>query len=629
MKKTILKYFFAVFFIAILFGCGSESSSNSESAEKEPSRVYITGVATANEPVSGATVSVFSRSGVLIGNFENETQDNGSFLVTVDSSDVKDGYSLKVSGGVLANSQGPFTDKLSADISRTLKNENRILHVGFASTLVSAFMSRFGETNHEAAEDRVANFLGTPSSQGLMTDLHYYNTDFSETVFAAEAAAYASLDEFNTVLLNELVAGTAHRFAGEPMPKGAMAAAFAKGLISGAGEQIGNRATGWVLDEIFGSNGEPNDPTGETLSAIGEVSREVKELKAELERFETQVNQSLQQIITQTERNEYTTLVSTLTPSIVKIQRLHDTLLFITSHAGKNDEDWKQYVIAFEKDLNLNELEDILRLFQRVLGGASDTSSAINLWGTINTKYALTKQNHQALFDQFQMYGNLQLVTLQLILEKLHESKSGKPASYYVDLYLEGMEKQSRIFTNKVETMMAISQNSRLLNNSYPYTHTDWFAGSNGILYDSATRESSVLVEADSIVASLMALDPAMTIRLTYWDLAPDNWILNIPVILVNVSTHEEYSPDSTNQYSPMFPLTGHESTSNNLWKQYWYINRYVFKGLPAGTYRIKDVNAQSPKPYGRPVLHSKYLQYDIVPPADRQSNVLITAYPL
>jgi hypothetical protein len=625
MGKTILKYFFALLLIATLTGCDSDSCS--ENDEKEISRAYIMGTATAGEPVSGATVSVFNRRGKLIGEFIDETQANGSFLVSVDSSDVNDCYRLEISGGVLENSRTPFSDTLRANIGKTLKNENRPIHVGFASTLVSAFMSRFGETDHDAAESTIANFLNIPSSQGLLTDLHVYNTDFSETVFAAEAAKYASLDEFNSVLLDAYLEGTPHRFTGDPMPKGAMAAAFAKGLITGAGEQIGNRATGWVLDEIFGSADEPNDPTGEVLDAITDVSLEIEELKAELERFEAQISQSLDKILTQTERNEYTTLVSTLTPSIVTIERLHDTLVFITSNAGKNDEDWKQIVVDFEKQLDLVELENILRMFQRVLEGASDTRSAIHLWGTIHTKYALTKQNHQPLFDQFQRYGNLQLLTLQLILEKRHKSGSGMPASYYVDLYLDGMKKQSEIFIEKVETMMAISQNTRLYPNSYPYARTDWLAGANGVLYDSATRESPVLAEADNIAANLMAVDPTLTVRLTYWDIVPDNWILDAPVILVNTVTHEEVSPDNTSKYSPEFPLTGHESSSNTAWKQYWYINRYVFTGLPAGTYRIKDVNAQLPKPYGHPVFISKYLQYDIVPPEDRQSNMLMTAY--
>lgn len=641
MKKTILEWLLAVFFIATLSGCDSDSCSKSGCDGDTASRVTIMGVATANEPVSGATVSVFKPKGRLIGEFIDETRTNGTFLISVDASDVKDGYRLEISGGVLENSQTPFEDTLRADISKALKDENRVIHTGFASTLMSAFMSRFGEKDHDAAESMVANFLDIPASQGLLTDLHGYSTDFSEAVFASELAAYAGLDEFNAVLLDAYAAGDTHAFPGEPMPEGAMAAAFAEGLISGAGEQIGSRATGWVLDEIFGSSGDPEVPPGDILDAISDVGKEIDALKNELMQFEGRIEKSLQLILTQTERNEYNILVSRIKnkDNTERIKTLQERLKFIIDYKDKTEEDWKKLVVDFEKELNLYELEAILRNFQAVLVGTTDSRSAIDLWGTINTKYALTQQNHQNLFDQFQMYGNLQLATLQLILEKCHKDSPGM-SDYYVNLYLYGdgnwdgneswiggMKKQSEIFINKVETMMAISQNTRLYPNKFPYSKTDWFAGASGVLYDSATRESPVLAEADNIAANLMALAPALTVRLTYWDIVPDNWIQDVPVTLVNTVTHEEVSPDGTYEYSPEFPLTGHESSSNTAWKQYWYVNRYVFNGLPIGTYRIKDVNAQFPKPYGRQLFLPKYLQYDIVWQDDRQGNMLISAY--
>lgn len=623
-----LKNCLNVFLILFLLGCGS----GSDNSDNEPSTYLIMGIATAGEPVSGADVSVFDEDGSLVRTFTAETKENGTFLVSVDYDAVQYGYYLEITGGRFESAGTIFNDVLKANVNASLVKERRMIHVGYASTLVSEFISRYGETDFDAAEAVVAEFLTIPVSQGLLTDINFYYTDFSESEFSSAASGYSSLDDFNTFLLNELELGRKHSFSGEPMPKGALAAAFAKGLVEGAGQQIGDRATGWVLDEIFGESNEPSVPTGEILDAITDVSNEIKEIRAELEKFQVQISQSLQLILTQTERNEYTTLVTSLSSSIVKIQRLHDTLLFITSHAaGYDDEDWKMLVNDFEKQLNIIELEEILRQFQRVMSGSTDTSSAINLWGNINIKYAFSKQNHHALFNQFEMYANLQLITLQLILEKRHKSKTGMPASYYVDLYLEGMKKQSEIFMSRVEAMMAVSQNTRLYNNSHPYRNTDWFVSisASHTLLNSSTRESAVLAEADNLVANYLVIEPALTVRLALpMILVPDNWIKDAPMVLVHQDTSDEYVPDTTYQYSPELPLTGHEPTDSNLWKQYWFINRYIFSDLPAGTYRIKNsINSTMPVYHGMQMIHNTYLEYDIIPASNRQSNVLITTY--
>ncbi|MDZ7700620.1 MAG: hypothetical protein U5J98_00355 [Halobacteriales archaeon] len=137
--------------------------------------------------------------------------------------------------------------------------------------------------------------------------------------------------------------------------KSEVAKTFAKGLIQGAGSQIGGRATGWVLDRDFGGSGEPDYPADPAvLNGIRENGQEIHQLRQDLENLEADMHQRFIQILSQAEQNEYTILVGTLEDEIVKTQRLQETLWLISNHDGDSDDsDWKAEVKRFRDDLDV------------------------------------------------------------------------------------------------------------------------------------------------------------------------------------------------------------------------------------------------------------------------------------
>jgi hypothetical protein len=634
MRQNKLGFLVLLLLTVLMAGCDSDGSHGFKAVMR------IKGVVTAGEPIEAATVSVSTLDGQLINVFPDETGRQGTFLISVPRLLVLSGYRVEVSGGTLAESGIPFEGTLRAVVDHEVRDERRLLHVGFASTVLAGYMDRHPQVDTQTAEAAVADFLGIPETLHLLTDLFFCQVYFSEDEFFEQALQSGGLDLFVDIVLDEMDAGDQDGRSFAPPPVAGSASElvlkpFVKGLVQGAASEVGSRATGWVLDQIFGDSDSPEYPTDPAvLSAIAENGTQIRELRSELEDFEKKLNSTLQAILTQTERNEYTTLVTALTDDIVTLQRQQETLWFISTHLDDPDEsEWKAEAEDLLAELNVNDLDDTLRKFQRILGGA-DTSSAIEVWGFLNTRYAVAEQNHEALFYQFQMYANLQATALNLLLEKRHQSDTGLSPEHYVDLYLDGMTTQADIFLKRVEGMMAVSQHRDcgIKVNNRPYID-DWYAYENDyvhfILLISDTRESETLVQADTIVGSALGRDQAVTLRLAdyMWmdSIKNPSWLADVPVTLINIDSGVEYAPDNVYRNRIDLPETDYEAT-----RQLWDINRYEFVDLPVGSYAIKNVNDSFPQPDGRTVcklIHQEYLNQQVVMAEDCFHNLLMSAY--
>lgn len=620
--KRLIYFFVLLLFSVLIFGCGSDS--------EDSNTLYIKGVATAGAPLENSSVKIYDSSGTLIAESEHGTQPNGTFLISVSKDLVRDGYTIEVSGGTNTETGHEFPFVLSAVVDRSTMNKNGLVHVGPVSTLHAEYMDKMDTNDSSAAAKAVSELLSIPPTQNILSDLFFYDEDFSEVAFLSESEKNGGLGEYITSLSNlAMQQPEPLNFVSEPMPQAGIAGAFAMGLVQGAGSQIGDRATGWVLDNVFGESGTPNYPTDPAvINAIEQNSIEIRQLRGELEQFEKRMSEALQQILTQTQRNEYTILVSALLDDITRIESQHDTLWFITNHSNMSeDDDWENTVIDFKKNLNINDLEISIRKFQRVLAGSPDTNSALELWGRLHTTYAVTQQNHKPVFDQFQLYANLQLMALNLILEKRHCSNSGKSPSYFVDLYLGGVKKQSEIFHRKVLSVMAISMDHFMHNNANPYMNTDWHAYENNsiVLHATPSRESPVLAEADAITAAAMAIEQSFTVRLASRmrvGKAPFR-IQNVPMILINIDTSKEYTPDEIFRDREPMPKTVHNEDTFDWSQSIWDFNRYVFTELPVGNYVLKDMNHQFNN-----LFHSDYLERQLHMQTDKHGNILLPAYP-
>lgn len=654
-KGNWLFFFFLLALLTLFSGCDSD--------EDDPG-LRIKGVVTAEEPVEGATVSISTLDGELIEEFTEETQSQGTFLVSVPLWQVLDGYRVAVTGGAFAESGIPFTGTLRAVVDHETMEQGRLLHVGFASTLLAGYRERHPGMDTAAAEAAVADFLDIPETQHLLTDLFFCQGHFSRRQFAEQAAQYGGLDYFVEMLLDEIDSGQQEQHAFDPPAaagplKDLVLKPFLKGLAKGAGGEIGGRATGWVMDKVFGDDGEPSYPTDPAvINAIAANGDEIARLRGDFEDFAAGVKDALKNILTQSEKNEYTTLVTSLATDISLLNQLQDDLWFIATHQPDPDDpnsEWESTAreLRDETDFTVANLDRILRNFHQILYNG-DPEGAIEKWGFLNTRHAAAQKNHKALFDQFLKYAHMQATALNLLLEKRHHSQKGRSPEHYVDLYMTQMEKQADVFLKRVEGMMAYAQSDNFARHPYKdeWGATVWGEFYTPSLEKSGDRESETLAAADTIAGSALGMDQAVTVRLA-WVFPPGGpWFKDKTESQVIDMILEDYSPETDLPDDILWELPGGAPSyaadkvtlhpidlpqMENLPERfsmglYWFVKRYTFASIPTGRdYGLREsLNPAYPsqRAYGNADLfHPEYLKQSIPMEAGKFRNLLVMTY--
>ncbi len=599
--------------------------------------VLITGAASTEDAISGADVSLVSPRGRVLANFLEETQLGGTFVVSVPPRLLRDGYRIVVSGGVFASTGEPSPHVLSAFVPAAGEGRPRFVHVGFLSTLTDALIERQPDLAPEEAEDAVGAYLGLPETLDLHRD-GFFNDDFFDHDVFAEAVGNNGLDAFMDGLLDELEADpdATHPFvdeAGGDTPEKGLAGTFLKGLVEGAGQEVGSRAAGWAMDKIFGKSDTPSVPTDPVvLAALQENAQQLKAIADSLEVFESTTNAMLLQILTTAERTQYLTLVAPLGSEIALLETLQDDLWLLCEHVHDNDPDYAQLATDLNASLNSVQIKTILKHMQDVLGGTVSTPGAIDTWGFLQARYATRSQNHNALFGQFQYYANMQITALNLLLERTHKDAAKSLADTYVASYMQGMDTQADAFLARVEGMMALMQNWEENVRNMPYLN-DW-AFYDGYLRQSSTRESAVLAAADAIALEVQNIPEAVVVRLANPLDATNTtpWLATVAVTIRNVNTSVQYVPDKV--YRNKISEPDIVSSGQARW-QYspWEVNRYVFHALPPGGYAVVNNNFSYPCPNqnmrnaGFELFHSAYLNFQMPLVPGEYHNLLATAY--
>lgn len=628
MKKLMMPGFATVVLIAmvgLLIGCPSGET------------VLLVGSVTAEEPIDGADITVRSSRGTLVATFSEETQQAGTFIMEVPSLFLSQGVRLEVRNGHREFSETPFDHTLVAEIPAPTAGLMPLIHVGFASTLAAEYRATHEDVSIEESHQTVAHYLMLPETVNLRYDLLFYDDHFDSALYHEASTHHETLEQFMAEMIDEIDAGEHRPFYSDeadkslPGEKGLMGT-FAKGLAEGAGQQIGSRATGWVLDQIFGSDDTPERPDPVILAAIQEVGTEVKALKADLEAFEYEVNQALSKILVATEQSQYDTLVSSLSDDIAFVETMTSNLWVLCVHTYENDADYATLATLLRNHLDPIDLETRLRKFNNILSGTQGGgSSAIDKWGYLQARHAVSQRNEQSLYSQFQYFASLQLNLLNLLLESYHnEYSSGVGAPEKVDLYREFMLEQSDLFLMRVEGMMALMQNWEASLAQMIYLQ-EWSSYSGNVLRPSPTRESTVLQTADAIVGEALGFDKAVMLRLatpmTPRSVPNPSWLNPVALLLRNTDTSVDSAPDHVYRNRINQPDLG---AAVRFQFTPWDINRYVFFNLDPAQYALVNVNTQYPCPdtnVSYPLLHSVYLTQTISTGSTGFRNMLITAY--
>lgn len=598
--------------------------------------VLVTGVASTEDAIAGADVSLVSAKGRVLANFLEETQQGGTFVVSVPPRLLRDGYRIVVSGGVFASTGEPSPHVISAFVPAAEDGRPGFVHVGFLSTLTEALMERHPDLTQEEAERAIGTYLGLPETLDLHRD-GFFNDDFFDHDVFAQAIGEVGLNAFINGLLDELEADPAatRTFLGAPVdetPEKGLAGTLLTALVKGAGGEVGGWAAGWAMDKIFGKSDTPSVPTDPVvLAALQENAQQLKAIADSLEVFQSRTNAMLLQILTTAERTQYLTLVGPLGSEIALLETLQDDLWLLCEHVHDNDPDYVQLATDLNASLNSIQLKTILKHMQDVLGGTASTPGAIDTWGFLQTRYATRSQNHNALFGQFQYYANMQITALNLLLERTHKDAAKSLGDIYVADYMQGMDTQANAFLARVEGMMALMNNWNASAEAMPY-FSDWNVYYTGILHKSPTRESAVLAEADSIALEVQNIPAAVVVRLAN-PLRPSGpWLATVALPIRNVNTDAQYVPDKVYRNiinEPDIVSTGETQFQNSQWE----INRYVFHTLPPGGYAVVNNNFSYPSPdqnmrrLGYELFHSEYLNFQIPMVPAKYHNLLATAY--
>src|SRR3990167_7707530 len=124
----------AILATIVLSGCGSGGGGgggSSGSGSASVGMVVISGNAV-DDPVEGASVAVSSANGTELASVT--TDNSGRFSVEVEKSAIQDGYSIRVTGGIMRGE--PFTGELRASYSAA--EDPASANVTLITTLISA-----------------------------------------------------------------------------------------------------------------------------------------------------------------------------------------------------------------------------------------------------------------------------------------------------------------------------------------------------------------------------------------------------------------------------------------------------------------------------------------------------------
>jgi len=286
MKTTRLKILSLLGGLACLIaaGCGGGSSSSDAPQPETPSPDMVVpgpvrGSVITDRPVVGARVQLYTHDDQPLPG-EAFTDDNGEFEIAVE--EARYGLRVVASGGA-TESDGPFVGTLSAYVEPF--DTDLPVPLNPVTTLADRLRVS-GELTANAAESRIAAYLGLEPGRSIRSDFRYLD-DFNSGAFMI-AAAESGFDGLVDELVAEALADPEARryfIGGQNLM---LVADLALALLKGAVSETGSVLAGKVL----ASFGLGDDFSGvmrqlETISqqltslqaTVDDIAKDVKEIK--------------------------------------------------------------------------------------------------------------------------------------------------------------------------------------------------------------------------------------------------------------------------------------------------------------------------------------------------------------
>ncbi len=408
-----------------------------------------------------------------------------------------------------------------------------------------------------------------------------------------------------------------------------IAKSFVLGIAKGAGGKVGDEATGWVLENIFGESSEPSLSNEQLSEQINDIGTKLDNLSKQIERFKDDVDKTLQEIYVQGIRTEYTAQVSGLAKICANVKAIRNDFATLSTNASTTPtNDWNTLAKQINNELDIHTLETQLFQLQNTMTIGS-IDGAIKLWGKL-TFENITKSNADDCFlsvmNHFQRYYLVQADLLFFIIDKAHEefTDHNYKAIPALAQYREEMLKQAIIFLDQSERM--ITYFASYMEDEFKF-RDDWNLSQGASIKNVDSYQSDHLAFADELVGQAMGWENSITVRIVDQYVAGYSNIEDVSVTLVNVQTGAEYLAESSaNAISKSYAVyPASIPTSYN-----WEVKRFIFNDLPNGSYKIKDTYAGLTDHFeGRNIkfLNDVYLSSPLKVSAGSHINIFCQVY--
>jgi len=455
----------------------------------------VSGLVHLDEPIIGATVSVYDLEGVKVFEQQDATHTTGSFVVDVAwgiggwGGYVPNDFKIVATGGTIDDE--PFT----GSIVRMVHNhrEEQYYHLNAISTLIAGYLDKHPMLTYHEASEAVKDFLGVPEfiDMDLVVDSSvYYNDIFDHTFFMLQAEEHADFDKFIDTLLEEIDLGGQRVFfaaGGSGGLLGSLLGMVGTGLLHGVIHygteqglgfllrQLGYKDTDAKIDEI-------SEKMDMLLAAVQRIEKEIGEIKTELEIIEAAIKNletDLKEEIAQSNLVEQIGIIDESFEQLHRfskdenvdksdIESLRDTILRTDTGVLKA----MNVIHAFVKGESPLTESILETLTEKILLGVSSYEEGMpreafeQYAKTLNPDRTKIDNYLQKLYNNFEKYYStlegyfsrfllIQVKGVNLIVEAyLYKNQTVSAKDYIDNIFLPRLKGQTETFMDCVDTLV-------------------------------------------------------------------------------------------------------------------------------------------------------------------------------
>lgn len=301
MEKKIAKALAVV--IAIMLIAGSGTLIWLMTAQETSTLV---GTAYADEPLVGATITVYDEDGDKIFEADDATSSKGIFIETVRwpwLKGIPDGFKFTATGGTTGGE--PFNGTLVRYVEDY--EQTNSYQVNILTTLMASYNERNPSSTGIQAGSAVHEFLEIPLEMNITTVINSPGISkvfFSPQRFLQEANQNGSFNSYVDLLASQMGNGQTHPFKGTQGLSGIALDIFkfiftnvAKGALSEIGSQVAGTFMEPVMGWVMGFLGiDQTDYTAQQLNAISDKLNQTYAKLVEMDKKLIDISNSLSQI---------------------------------------------------------------------------------------------------------------------------------------------------------------------------------------------------------------------------------------------------------------------------------------------------------------------------------------------